>query len=149
MYRGSRSQMAEVQQPASSDEQWTCGKGLAAHARIPAKIAEFLKSLAENLEAHISTIDTSDPNGQVERAAYVALSKEYHALAAQLARTGRQMHDYRDLPAARHHQEKLADPGLLEAFERFVALETELAHVLATSAGQDSQLLHESRATDE
>jgi hypothetical protein len=137
--------MAEVQQASGSDEQWTCGKGLAAHARVPAKIADFLKSLADNLAAHLPTIDTSDPNGQTERAAYVWLSKEYDALAAQLARTAKQMHDYRDLPAARHHEEELADPRLVNVFERFVALETELADLLATSAEQDRQLLHESQ----
>jgi hypothetical protein len=141
--------MAEVQQASSSDEQWTCGKGLAAHARIPAKIAEFLKGLAENLKAHVPTIDTSDPNGETEWAAYVRLSKEYDALAAQLARTAKQMHDYRDLPAARHHEEELADPRLVVAFKRFVALETELADLLATSAEQDRQLLQESQSTDE
>ena len=48
-------------------------------------IAEFLKCLAANLEAHVPTIDTSDPNGQEERAAYLALSTEYEAVAAQLA----------------------------------------------------------------
>jgi hypothetical protein len=31
------------------------------------------------------------------------------------------MRDYRNLPAARHHDQLLADPRLLEAFERFVA----------------------------
>ncbi len=141
--------MAEVQQTSSSDEQWTCGKGLAAHARIPAKIAEFLKSLAENIEAHVPTIDTSDRNGETEWAAYVRLSKEYDALAAQLARTAKQMHDYRDLPAARHHEGELADPRLVEAFKRFVALEAELADLLATSAEQNRQLLQESQSTDE
>ena len=140
--------MTEVQEASSSEERWTCGKGLAAHARIPAKIAELLKSLAENLKAHVPTIDTSDPNGQTELNAYVRLSKEYDALAAQLARTAQQMHDYRDLPTARHHEEELADPRLVEAFQRFVALETELADLLATSAEQD-RLLQESQPTDE
>lgn len=131
--------MAETQ--TSSDEQWTCGMGLAAHARIPAKIAELLKSLAENLEAHVPTIDTSSADGEAERAAYDRLSHEYEAVAAQLARTAQQMLEYRDLPAAPHHEDRLADPRLLEAFERFVALESELAGLLATSAEQDAQLL--------
>lgn len=132
-------------QRSGSDEPWTCGRGLAAHARIPARIADFLKSLAENLAAHVPAIDTSDPNGQTERAAYVRLSDEYEALAAQLATTAKQMHDYRDLPAARHHEEAFADPRLLDVFQRFVALETELADLLATAAEQDRQLLAEPR----
>lgn len=141
--------MVEVQQASGSDEQWTCGKGLAQHARIPAKIADFLASLAENLAAHLRTIDTSDPDGQAERAAYVQLSKDYDALASQLAGTAKQMLDYRDLPAARHHEEELADPRLLDVFKRFVALETELADLLATSAEQDRKVLQESRPADE
>jgi hypothetical protein len=74
--------MAEVQEASGSDDQWTCGKGLAAHARVPAGIAEFLKSLAENLQAHMPTIDTSDPNGEAEWAAYGRLSKEHDALCS-------------------------------------------------------------------
>ena len=140
--------MAEAQEASHSDDQWTCGKGLAAHARIPTRIAEFLKCLAANLEAHVPTIDTSDDNGEAERAAYVQLSREYGAIAAQLARTATQMHDYRDLPAAGHHEKELADPRLLEVFERFVTLETELAEALADSAEHDRQLLRESGPTD-
>ena len=47
-----------------------------------------------------------------------------------------------------HHEEELADPSLLEAFKRFVALETELADLLATSAEEDRQLLEQSQPTD-
>lgn len=59
------------------------------------------------------------------------------------------MHDDRDLPAARHHEQRLADPRLLEVFERLVALETELADLLATSAEEHRQILRESQSTDE
>lgn len=124
-----------------ADEEWTCGKGLAANARIPARIAEFLKSLAENLEAHLPTIDTGDPAGEAERAAYVRLSGEYHAVAAQLARTAQRMREYRDLLPARHHEQALSDPRLLEVFRRFVEIETDLADLLAASAEEDRQLL--------
>lgn len=131
-------------QDSSSEEQWTCGMGLAAHAPVPAKIAEFLTALAENLEAHIPTIDTRDPDGRTEHAAYVRLAKEYDALGAQLASTAQRMHRYRDLPAAPHHETELGDPKLLRTFERFVALEAELGDMLSTSAEQDSQLLDQS-----
>jgi hypothetical protein len=141
--------MTELPQATGSDEEWTCGKGLAAHARIPAKIAEFLESLADNLDAHVPTIDMSDSSGHAERAAYVRLSKEYRVLAAQLAGTAKHMDEYRDLPVARHYEEELAHPRLLEAFRRFVALETELAELLAASAEQDRQLLEESLPADE
>lgn len=135
--------MAEMESAPAADEQWTCGKGLAEQARVPAKMAELLAVLAENLEAHLPTIDTGDAAGRAEREAYVDLSTEFAGLAAQLSRTAETMRGYRDLPAARHHEETLADPGLLEAFERFVAREKELVDLLAASVERDSEMLRQ------
>lgn len=42
-------------------------------------------------------------------------------------------------------REAFADPRLLDVFQRFVALETELADLLATASEQDRQLLQQSR----
>lgn len=136
--------MAESKEPSSADEPWTCGRGLAEHAAIPAKIADFLKSLADNLREHVPTIDTGDPSGQAERDAYVHLSMEYEAVSDHLARTAKRMRAYRDLPAAQHHEEVFADARVIRAFERFVALEKELADLLATSGERDGQLLQQS-----
>lgn len=123
--------------------EWTCGKGLAEHAAIPAKIAEFLRALGENLGAHISTIDLGDANGREEHEAYVDLSKEYMRIAARLSETAKRMRGYRDLPAARHHEDALGDPRLVEAFEVFVALERELAGMIGESAENDARLLRQ------
>lgn len=141
--------MVKSQEASSAEEQWTCGKGSAEHAIIPAKIADFLKSLAGNLREHVPTIDTSDPNGQAERDAYIHLSTEYEAVSDHLARTAKRMRDFRDLPAAQHHEETLADARLIQAFARFVALETELADLLATAVEQDRQLLQQSQTAHE
>ena len=46
------------------EEQQTCGKGLAEHSAVPAKFAEFLDALADNLEAHLPTIDTTAEEGR-------------------------------------------------------------------------------------
>lgn len=141
--------MVEGQQTAGTDEPWTCGKGLAEHAAIPAKMAAFLNALAENLDAHVPTIDTSDANGRMERDAYVGLATEYAEIAAGLGRTAERMRSYRDLPAARHHENALSEPGLAQAFEMFVALETELADLLSAAAESDGQLLRQSEAANE
>ena len=141
--------MAETHATSPSDEQWTCGKGLAAHAPIPSKIADFLKSLAANLRGHVPTIDTNDPNGQAERDAYVHLSTEYEAVSDHLARTAKRMGAFRDLPPARHHEEALADPHLIQAFERFVAVEKKLAELLAAAAEQDGQMLQQAQTARE
>lgn len=140
--------MAEMEPIPAARGQWTCGKGLAEQARVPTQMAEFLEVLAENLEAHVPTIDTTDAAGRAEREAYVALSAEYAALAARLARTAERMRGYRDLPAARHHEESLADPGLLEAFERFVAREQQLVDLLAASVERDGEMLRHARAEE-
>lgn len=123
--------------------EWTCGSGLAEHAAIPAKIAEFLRALGENLDAHIPTIDTGDANGRQEHEAYVDLSTQYATIAARLSDTAERMRGYRDLPAARHHEEALADPRLIEAFETLVALESELAAIVGESAENDARLLRQ------
>jgi len=132
----------------TTDEQWTCGKGLAEHAKVPAKIADLLAALAENLRAHLPTIDTSARAGRTERDAYAHLSREYEAVAAHLAGTAERMRSYRDLPAAPHHEEALADHGPMAAFERFVTLEHELAELLAASAEHDRQLLRGNRPAE-
>jgi hypothetical protein len=51
------------------------------------------------------------------------------------------MRGYRDLPAAPHHEEELADPVLMELFAKFVDIETELATVLQKSADHDQAML--------
>lgn len=123
------------------EEQWTCGKGLAEHAAIPAKMADFLESLAENLQAHIPAIDTSDRNGSKERDAYVHLHSEYTAIATHLAATAERMRGCRDLPAAGHHEAVLSGPIIREIFAKFVSIESELADLLRTSADRDQNLL--------
>jgi hypothetical protein len=141
--------MDKPQDAPGADEQWTCGKGLAEHAKIPTKMADFLKSLAANLREHVPTIDTSDAPGQAERDAYVHLSTEFEAVSEHLARTAKRMRACRDLPAAQHHDEALADARLLQVFERFVALEKELADLLATAVEEDGQLLQQFQTAHE
>jgi hypothetical protein len=46
--------MAHSEHTSSAGEQPTCGQGLAQHAAVPAKIADFLESLAENLTSSCS-----------------------------------------------------------------------------------------------
>jgi hypothetical protein len=99
------------------DDQPTCGKGLAEHSALPAKVAELEDALAENLETHQKTI------------------------AAQLRETARHMAGYRDLPMGRHDERAFADPTLFEAFERFVKVEEELLALLQAAVERDRQLL--------
>ena len=131
---------------SGSEEAWTCGKGLAEHAGVPAGMAELLAALADNLRSHVPTIDVSDPDGRAERDAYVRLTNEYAGIAERLGATAERMRSYRDLAPAPHHEEALGDPALMRAFERFVSVEGKLADALTVAAERDRRLLEAFRA---
>jgi hypothetical protein len=104
-------------------------------------MADYLAALTETLRTHLRTIDTSEVAGQAEWGAYSELADAYADLADRLGTTAARMRGYRDLPAAPHHEEELADPVLMEVFARFVGIETELAALLQTSVDHDQAML--------
>jgi hypothetical protein len=118
-----------------------CGEGLAEHSLVPAKIAELLASLAENLEAHVPAIDLYDRNGRLERDAYEVLVAEYRAIASRLQAVAQQMAEYRDLPVARHLEAAMSAPEILYAFRRYVKLEREVVELLQGTLTRDQQML--------
>jgi hypothetical protein len=123
------------------DGQPTCGKGLAEHSALPAKLAELEDALAENLEAHQMTLDLSDGNSRKELDAYVTLAREHRAIAAQLRQTAEHMAGYRDLPMGRHDERAFADPKLFDAFEKFVRAEEDLLVQLQAAVERDRGML--------
>ena len=108
----------------------TCGKGLAEHSAVPAKIAELLKALAENLEQHMPSLDLDDNNARQEHDAYSKLSREYRKVATQLEATASAMAGYRDLPMGQHDMQVLSGPEVFESFKNFVRIERELLSLL-------------------
>jgi predicted glycosyl hydrolase (DUF1957 family) len=126
----------------TSQDEWTCGKGLAHHAAVPEKIAEFVAALASVLRTHLPTIDTEQPEGRAEWAAYDELATSYMDLADELARTAGRMKGYSSLAAAPHHDEALSDPVLKDVFARFVEVEDGLAELLRRSADENKEMLH-------
>jgi hypothetical protein len=123
------------------ETQPTCGKGLAEHSVLPAKLGEWTASVAENLELHMKALDLTDENSRRERDAYLELAKQYRQIAPQLQTTARQMAGYRDLPMGRHDPEAMASPKTGEAFEKFVRLEQELLELLQQRVEKDRQML--------
>jgi hypothetical protein len=122
-------------------DQPTCGRGLAANAALPAKLADLMAARAEVIERHTRALDMADPNAQQELDAYTSLARAHREIAAELARLAHQMAGYRDLPMARHDMQVMADPkGQAEAFQRFVALERELLALLHTSLEQSGEV---------
>jgi hypothetical protein len=114
----------------TTDEPQTCGKGLAQHAAVPAKIASLLEALAENLALHIPTLVGDDPATRGERDAYTSLSAAYRDISSRLAATAVKMAGYRDLPMAAHDPQKLEDPALQDAYARYGELGRELRGLL-------------------
>jgi hypothetical protein len=123
------------------DDQPTCGKGLAEHSALPAKLAELEDALAENLERHQKTLDLSDENSKRELDAYVRLVRQHRTIASQLRATAQEMAGYRDLPMGRHDEQALADPYIIRAFAKFVKAEQELLDQLQRAVERDQQML--------
>jgi hypothetical protein len=121
----------------------TCGKGLAANAGIPSRMADFLSSLADNLEAHLPTIDQNDPHGMVEHDAYLQLIHTHREIATQLHAAAALMAAHRDLPMAPHREEAFADPRIVKAFREYVRIEGDLADLLDNALKGDRARLNE------
>lgn len=125
-----------------TDDQPTCGQGLAANAVLPAKLAELTAAQADVLERHTRALDPSDPHAQRELEAYARLTGAHRALAAELTRLAEQMAGCRDLPMARHDMAVMIEPqGQAEAFRRFVDVERELLALLQAKLDQETHLL--------
>ena len=124
------------------DDRPTCGKGVAANAVLPARLAELMAARAEVLERHTRALDLTDPASRQELDAYTSLVRAHRAIANDLARLARQMAAFRDQPMGRHDLAVMADPsGQAEAFGRFVGIERQLAALLQTKLEEEQRLL--------
>ena len=124
------------------DEQWTCGKGLAASAALPAKLAELTAATAEVLERHTRALDPSEAAGAEEKAAYESLVKGHREAADRLRALAEEMTGYRQLPMASHDMAVMQDPkGQAEAFGRVVKIEKELVELLGEKLKEAEQMM--------
>jgi hypothetical protein len=123
------------------DEPQTCGKGLADNSVLPAKLAELMAGLGENLEVHMEALDLSDENGRQEQQAYRQLAGELRAIAARMTAVASRMAGYRDLPMGKHDQQAMLRPAVRQAFEKFVRSKQELLALLRTTAEADERIL--------
>jgi len=123
------------------DDQPTCGKGLAAHAALPAKLADLFAAIAQNLAEHMKALDLADAAARQEHDAYARLVAEHRALAAEAATTAAHMAGYRDLPMGAHDAQAMASAEVRAAFERYVTVKRELSELLAQEAAEDQEML--------
>lgn len=127
----------------SMEDQPTCGKGLAEHSVLPAKLGELIACVAEILETHMKALDVADDNSRKEHDVYLELAREHRKIATELMATARRMAGFRDLPMGRHDEKAMAGPEALEIFERFVEREHELVGLLQKRLEQDRRMLIE------
>jgi hypothetical protein len=134
---------AEERTDPMTDDQPTCGKGLAANAKLPATVGDLLSAMSDVLDRHQQALDPGDEHTRPERDAYATLVKELRALSAQLTATASRMTGYRDLPMGRHDEQKMSGEDALAAFERFVGNERALLLLLTESVHQHEAMLEQ------
>ena len=129
----------------AENEEWTCGKGVAANAALPERIGLLLAAVADVLQNHMRALDENVPNGRKELAAYQRLVDEHHSAASALAGLAAAMRSYRDLPPAEHDMAKLTDAASVEVMEALVRAQEDVLTLLQQRAAQYGAMLRQMR----
>jgi hypothetical protein len=124
-------------------EQWTCGKGVAANAVMPDLMANVLEGTADVLENHIRSLNTAEPAGSQEIAAYRRLVQDHRAISAQLRELALMMRSYRDLPMAQHDMTALVDSRSVDVLDALVQAQQALRQPLSDRAAEYTAMLKE------
>src|SRR5688572_22588173 len=127
----------------ASPEGWTCGKGSAANAVLPAELGALMAAMADLLDNHTRALSADDANSALERAAYERLVKNQRAIAASLGALAAAMESYRGLPSAPHDESVLADRRSLEVFAAFIDAEEAAAGLLQEQIKEYRAMLSE------
>ncbi|HET9659059.1 MAG TPA: hypothetical protein VFP05_01940 [Thermomicrobiales bacterium] len=119
---------------SDSNQEWTCGIGLAMGSELPARMAGLLSVMVRNLELHMRSLDGSDPAANEELIAYQKLTGRMRDVSGSLEALAGEMAGYRNLPMAPHNHAELHTPEVHEAFESLIAQERSFAEYLNASA---------------
>jgi hypothetical protein len=123
------------------DEQQTCGRGVAEHSVLPARLAEVIEAMADNLRVHMAALELDDEPAREEHAVYLRLAEEQRQAAGRLRAIAGEMAAARDLPMGRHDAQTLTSPEVADAFRHFVKAKQELAATLQGMAEEDRRML--------
>ena len=127
------------------DDQQTCGRGLAEHSALPARLAEVTEAMASNLQVHMQALELDDEPAREEHAVYLRLAEEQRQAAARLRAVANAMAAARDLPMGRHDAQTMSSPEVGDAFQRFVQAKQELLDLLQGMVEEDRRMLAEMR----
>lgn len=122
-------------------EEWTCGKGLAAHAEIPLAMSELMTAMATMLDRHALALDPGEQAGKAEYDAYLSLVAGHRATADAMRSLGNEMAGYATLPMAEHDMAVLTSAELDSAFRSVVAAEEVLLNRLQETVAEHQQML--------
>jgi hypothetical protein len=125
------------------DDEQTCGRGLAEHAELPARLAEVTEAMADNLQVHMAALELDDEPARQEHAVYLRLVEEQRQTAGRLRAVAGEMAAARDLPMGRHDEQAMTSPEVGDAFQRFVKAKRELLALLERMVEQDQRMLAE------
>jgi hypothetical protein len=121
------------------EEQQTCGRGLAEHSELPARLAQVTEAMADNLRVHLQALELDDEAAREEHAVYLHLVEEQRQAAGRLRGVAGEMAAARDLPMGRHDLQAMGSTEVGEAFQRFVEARQALLHLLQQMAGRDQR----------
>ena len=124
-------------------DDWTCGKGLAASAVLPERLGAVMVSMAEVLQVHMEALDPEDDASKREHEAYRRISQQLGQMALQLDVLAREMAAYRDLPMGRHDMETMNRPIVRESFAAFVGHKQHLLTLLQETEESDREMLEQ------
>jgi hypothetical protein len=124
-------------------EDWTCGKGLAASAIVPERVGAVMAAMAEVLRVHMEALDQEDDDAKPEYDAYHRVSRQLDQIASRLDTLALEMAAYRDLPMGRHDMESMSRPIVRGSFEAFVARKRELLALLRETDEEDREMLEQ------
>ena len=127
------------------ENQQTCGQGLAETSELPAKLAELMGAMSGVLETHREALAPRDANSRREDEAYRELAQLDRKTAEDLRAIATRMAGYRNLAMGKHDPAVLSSPKAVQAFEKFVTLEGQLAALLQRRLETDRYLVDEMR----
>ena len=131
----------------SENEEWTCGKGVAANAVLAERLGALLGAVSDVLQNHTRSLDAADANGAAELAAYRRLVEEHRGAASALAGLAATMRGYRDLPPAEHDIAKLMDAASVEVMGALVRAQEDVLALLQERAAQYGEMLRQMKET--
>ena len=123
-----------------TNDEPTCGKGLAAHAGLPARLGQWAAAMAEMMAFHGTSLDASE-----ELEAYGRLESEFRGIADRLRETAQRMESYRTLPMTAHDEAKLSGAEALDVYAKLVQAEREAVQELQKFLAQDEEMLEQWR----